>query len=49
VKLLAVNDIKHLIPAVVTTQPATTTVEIAEKAHPAKKGSLFGTATDKGN
>ena len=47
VKLLAVNDIKHLNPAVVTTQPATTTVEIAEKAHPAEKGLLFGTATDK--
>src|SRR5512135_1711191 len=33
-ELLAVNDIQHLSPALVTTQPATKTVEMAEKAHP---------------
>jgi broad specificity phosphatase PhoE len=48
-ELSAVNDIKHLSPADVTTQPATTTVEIAEKAHPAEKALVFGKETDKQN
>jgi probable phosphoglycerate mutase len=42
VELLAVNDIKHLTPAAVTTQPATKTVEIAKNVHPAAKPSLLG-------
>ena len=37
VELLAVNDIKHLAPAAVTTQPATKTVEIAKNVHLAAK------------
>jgi len=49
VELLAVNDIRHLNPAVITTQPATTTVELAEKAHPAEKALSFGTPKDKNN
>jgi broad specificity phosphatase PhoE len=48
-EILAVNDIQHLSPALITTQPATTTVEIAEKAHPAEKALIFDKATDKNN
>jgi 2,3-bisphosphoglycerate-dependent phosphoglycerate mutase len=46
-ELLAVNDVQHLSPAVVTTQPATKTVEIAKNAHPAEKPSLPGHAADR--
>jgi len=35
-----------LSPALITTQPATKTVEMAEKAHPAEKALVFGKATD---
>lgn len=48
-ELSAVNDIRHLNPAVITTQPATTTVEIAEKAHPAEKALVFGPPADRKN
>ena len=48
-ELLAVNDIQHLSPALITTQPATKTVEIAEKAHPAEKALVFGQATGNQN
>ena len=48
-ELLAVNDIQHLSPALVTTQPATKTVEMAEKAHPAEKALVFGQARDNQN
>jgi broad specificity phosphatase PhoE len=47
VELSAVNDIGHLSPAIITTQPPTTTVEIAGKAHPAEKALVFGKETDK--
>ncbi len=48
-ELLAVNDTQHLSPALVTTQPATKTVEMAEKAHPAEKALVFGQARDNRN
>jgi len=35
--LMAVNDIKHLSPVIVTTQPPTIPVEIAKGAHPVEK------------
>lgn len=41
VQLLAVNDIQHLNPAIITTQPPTPTVEIAKDAHPAEKALVF--------
>jgi broad specificity phosphatase PhoE len=48
-ELLAVNDIKHLGPVPVTTQPPTKTVGIAKDAHPAEKALVFEKppATDK--
>jgi 2,3-bisphosphoglycerate-dependent phosphoglycerate mutase len=46
-ELLAVNDIQHLSPALVTTQPATPTVEIAKDAHPVEKALVFDKAPDK--
>jgi broad specificity phosphatase PhoE len=48
-ELLAVNDSQHLSPALITTQPATKTVEMAEIAHPTEKALVFGRATDKNN
>jgi broad specificity phosphatase PhoE len=48
-ELLAVNDIQHLSPALITTQPPTKTVEIAKEAHPAEKALVFDKATDKNN
>ena len=48
-ELLAVGGIKHLNPAIITTQPPTTTVEIAEEAHPAEKALVFGKPTDQRN
>jgi broad specificity phosphatase PhoE len=49
VKLLAVNDIKHLNPVLVSTQPATKTVEIAKEAHPVEKAMIFDKPPDKKN
>jgi len=40
-ELLAVNDVKHLSPVVVTTQPPTVTVEVAKEVHPAEKALVF--------
>lgn len=45
-ELLTVNDIQHLSPALVTTQPPTITVEIAKEAHPAEKALVFDKPTD---
>jgi broad specificity phosphatase PhoE len=45
-ELLAVNDIRHLSPAVITTQPPTKTVEIAKEAHPVEKALVFDKAPD---
>jgi hypothetical protein len=46
-ELLAVNDIKHLSPVLVTTQPPTKTVEIAKEAHPVEKALVFDKPPDK--
>jgi broad specificity phosphatase PhoE len=46
-ELMAVNEIKHLAPAIVTTQPPTKTVEIAKDAHPVQKALVFDKAADK--
>ena len=48
-ELLAVNDIKHLSPVLVTTQPPTKTVEIAKEAHPVEKAMVFDKPPDKNN
>jgi probable phosphoglycerate mutase len=40
-ELLAVNDIRHLSPVLITTQPPTKTVEVVEGAHPVEKGLVF--------
>jgi probable phosphoglycerate mutase len=48
-ELLAVNDIRHLSPVIITTQPPTKTVEIAEGVHPVEKGLVFDKAKDKTN
>jgi probable phosphoglycerate mutase len=48
-ELLAVNDIKHLSPAIITTQPPTTTVEIAKDAHPVEKALVFDKPIDEKN
>src|SRR5450759_4160749 len=48
-ELLVVNDIQHLSPALVTTQPPTKTVEVAKGAHPAEKALVFAKATDNNN
>jgi 2,3-bisphosphoglycerate-dependent phosphoglycerate mutase len=48
-ELLAVNDIQHLSPVLITTQPPTKTVEIAKEAHPTEKALVFDKATDKKN
>jgi len=48
-ELLAVNDIKHLSPAIITTQPPTPTVEIAKEAHPVEKALVFDKPPDKKN
>ena len=47
VELLAVNDIKHLSPAIITTQPPTPTVEMAKEAHPVEKALVFDKSPDK--
>jgi broad specificity phosphatase PhoE len=46
VELLAVNDIQHLSPVLVTTQPPTKTVEIAKEAHPVEKAMVFEKSPD---
>jgi broad specificity phosphatase PhoE len=46
-ELLAVNDIQHLSPIPITTQPPTKAVEIAKEAHPAEKALVFDKAADK--
>jgi broad specificity phosphatase PhoE len=48
-ELLAVNDIQHLSPGLVTTQPPTITVEIAKDAHPVEKALVFDKPADKKN
>ena len=49
VELLAVNDVKHLSPVIVTTQPPTATVEVAKEVHPAEKALVFEKPVDKKN
>jgi broad specificity phosphatase PhoE len=46
-ELLAVNDIQHLGPVPITTQPPTITVEIAKDVHPVEKALVFGKKADK--
>ena len=46
-ELLAINDIQHLNPALITTQPPTKTVEIAKDAHPVEKALVFDKPTEK--
>jgi broad specificity phosphatase PhoE len=48
-ELLAVNDIRHLSPALITTQPPTKTVEIVKEVHPVEKALVFEKAKDKNN
>ena len=48
-ELLAVNDVKHLSPVIVTTQPPTATVEAAKEVHPAEKALVFEKPPDKNN
>ncbi len=40
-ELMAVNDIKHLSPVLVTTQAPTATVEVAKEVHPVEKALVF--------
>ena len=47
VELLSFNDIQHLSPAIITTQPPTPTVEIAKEAHPVEKALVFDKPPDK--
>jgi len=44
-ELLAVNDIQHLSPVLITTQPPTKTVEIAKGTHPVEKALVFDKTT----
>jgi broad specificity phosphatase PhoE len=46
-ELLGMNEIKHLSPVTITTQPPAATVEIAETAHPAEKALVFAKTVDK--
>lgn len=48
-ELLTVNDIQHLSPVLITTQPPTKTVKIVKVAHPVEKALVFNKATDKNN
>jgi Fructose-2,6-bisphosphatase len=48
-ELLMINDIKHLSPAIITTQPPTKPVEIAKEAHPVEKALVFDKPADKNN
>lgn len=47
-ELLAVNDIQHLGPVPITTQPPAKAVEIAKEAHPVEKALVFEKPADKG-
>ena len=49
VELLSFNDIQHLSPSIITTQPPTPTVEIAKEAHPVEKALVFDKPPDKKN
>lgn len=40
--LMAVNDIKHLSPVLISTQPPSIPVEIAKDVHPVEKALVFG-------
>jgi probable phosphoglycerate mutase len=46
-ELLAVNDIQHLSPVLITTQPPAKTVEIAEEVHPIEKALVFEKGIDR--
>lgn len=46
-ELVAINDIQHLSPVIVTTQPPTKTVEIAKEVHPIEKALVFDKVPDK--
>jgi broad specificity phosphatase PhoE len=46
-ELLAVNDIRHLSPVVITTQPAAKPAEAAQEAHPVEKALAFEKTEDK--
>lgn len=46
-ELLAFNDKEHLNPLLITTQPPTKSVEIAEEAHPIEKAMVFDKTTNK--
>ena len=48
-ELLVVNDIKHLSPAIITTQPPAAPVVVAKDAHPAEKALVFDKPADKNN
>lgn len=48
-ELLTINDISHLSPAIITTQPPTKTVEIAIGAHPVEKALVFDKPAYKNN
>ena len=48
-ELLALDDIEHLSPALITTQPPTVTVEIAKETHPVEKALVFDKLPDKIN
>jgi broad specificity phosphatase PhoE len=45
-ELLAVNDVQHLSPAIVTTQPPAPTVEMAAEVHPVEKALEFDKMPD---
>jgi broad specificity phosphatase PhoE len=45
-ELLAVNDVQHLSPAIVTTQPPAPAVEMAEEVHPVEKALEFDKMPD---
>jgi len=46
-ELSVVNDIQHLSPALISTQPPTKVVEIAKEAHPVEKAMVFDKPADK--
>ena len=46
-ELLVVNDIQHLSPVLITTQPPTKTVEVAKVVHPIEKALVFDKAINK--
>jgi probable phosphoglycerate mutase len=48
-ELVTYNDIKHLKPVDVTTQPPTPTVAIAKEAHPVEKALVFEKPADTKN